>query len=1267
MRNYEEFEAIDEERDYAALDSTNVAVKKQAMDMLSSMCVHNQDGYQKALEIFERFKAEKTDCSRFQLLVDELRQAKTAAYRTTLITLINAVISNNEALRSRVRIRNEFISLKLFDLLSHIRAEANPDETELFNQLDKFDEDKFADEANLASPDGLDLSNLMDVFHAILAQVSGGPQEVVFLNLLQHLLQVDPHDSLGDVIWSTAEKLVHRATLLEAKEDADLLLRPPVQLVKTADRLKSNQDLSSPSLTAVTFPNTDATMDVEVPCGAPLTGSAPPPPPPPPPPGMTSASFVPAPPPPPPQMPTTQNAAQKLNQKSNISNTKNEVFADENSNELMSLPQQNVPKPKTRLKTFNWNKIPVHKVVGKDNLWTKTAVSVNSNMDYGVMEELFAAPQGDSEKTRDSVSSDIERKRKDSNEINLFDPKRSLNVNIFLKQFRSTHENIIDLIRSGDDEGIGAEKLRGLLKILPEPDEIDMLKSYEGNPARLGTAEKFMHQLLQVLNYKLRIEAMLFESEFEVNMGYLKPCAEVIIRTAESIKSSTRLHETLHMVLMAGNFLNTGGYAGNAAGFKLSSLLKLADIRANKPTINLLHYVTEQATITNPSLLSFPDDLDGLSEAAKLSTENLTQEVKSLDVKCQRLTEQLEEADEEVKQRMMEFLRDAQLELNNLNSNVAEIERLRVDIAEFFCEDVATFRLEDCFKIFHNFCQKFRKAIQENEHRKMQEVKAENRRQEEEEKLRRRIAAGESIDNAIKAGQNRATGWSTMPNRRMSDRSGMLSSDEYASDTGTMTGTFSKRDTQESGYASDTAGAKKRARKMIRSSDEDDLMEYLAQGVESTQSRITVGRVLANEALPAFGRHSLRSRPGGRSQEGSASRERPTSSAVEMSSLTHSPSPQQNVSSWLNAAPPSSPTPPTPSRSPTSRMQVDTNQTQARPSSLPLQQPMDQHVPQQAKQSPLTNQSQNSQSNNPWQNIRREKTAQQQVATTPLSNRNSQLFHPNPIGYEAVGQAPTPLATVHDGVGGNVPSPSPQNTLYGTPGNGVVGSEPTVTQTVVGPTPTVPISTRTQSTPSRAPQKTPFSPVQGPSQSIASKWMQPLQENKVQPNLPSSRPWLPSKTLANAMLVFDPKAGCPGEPLGSGTTSPASSSSENVQPHGGRSGEETDTDTIKSGSDKTRKQLTRTASERLRKWRRLPATNGKEDVRPSSHTVQLRSQHGPLENSRLPRTATTPSSIHPRHPDGRCCRERCLLRNGSDCPWIGTGTCHCQRGDQNRV
>lgn len=80
----------------------------------------------------------------------------------------------------------------------------------------------------------------------------------------------------------------------------------------------------------------------------------------------------------------------------------------------------------------------------------------------------------------------------------MLDGKRSLNINIFLKQFRTSNEEIIQLIRNGDHDDIGAEKLRGLLKILPEIDELDMMKSFDGDKSRLGNAEKFLMQLVQV-------------------------------------------------------------------------------------------------------------------------------------------------------------------------------------------------------------------------------------------------------------------------------------------------------------------------------------------------------------------------------------------------------------------------------------------------------------------------------------------------------------------------------------------------------------------------------------------------------------------------------------------------------------------------------------------------------------------------------------------------------------------------------------------------
>ena len=61
-----------------------------------------------------------------------------------------------------------------------------------------------------------------------------------------------------------------------------------------------------------------------------------------------------------------------------------------------------------------------------------------------------------------------------------------------------TNEEIIQLIKDGEHDDIGAEKLRGLLKILPEIDELDMLKAFDGDKQRLGNAEKFLMQLSHV-------------------------------------------------------------------------------------------------------------------------------------------------------------------------------------------------------------------------------------------------------------------------------------------------------------------------------------------------------------------------------------------------------------------------------------------------------------------------------------------------------------------------------------------------------------------------------------------------------------------------------------------------------------------------------------------------------------------------------------------------------------------------------------------------
>lgn len=77
------------------------------------------------------------------------------------------------------------------------------------------------------------------------------------------------------------------------------------------------------------------------------------------------------------------------------------------------LPQQETPVPKAKMKTINWNKIPVNKVMGKHNIWTIVANShLNSPMaelDWNEMEGLFCqqatSAQGSPKMNRDSGGS----------------------------------------------------------------------------------------------------------------------------------------------------------------------------------------------------------------------------------------------------------------------------------------------------------------------------------------------------------------------------------------------------------------------------------------------------------------------------------------------------------------------------------------------------------------------------------------------------------------------------------------------------------------------------------------------------------------------------------------------------------------------------------------------------------------------------------------------------------------------------------------------
>uniref|UniRef100_A0A8D0HF91 FH2 domain containing 1 n=1 Tax=Sphenodon punctatus TaxID=8508 RepID=A0A8D0HF91_SPHPU len=125
---------------------------------------------------------------------------------------------------------------------------------------------------------------------------------------------------------------------------------------------------------------------------------------------------------------------------------------------------------KKRIRSFFWKTIPEEQVRGKNNIWTIPA-SQNYQIDSKTIEEFFG--QQEEATTLDSRSRSCRRSFKETREeINILDGKRSMNIGIFLKQFKKSLQSVIDDLNLGKSELYGSETLHELLKLLPETEEV---------------------------------------------------------------------------------------------------------------------------------------------------------------------------------------------------------------------------------------------------------------------------------------------------------------------------------------------------------------------------------------------------------------------------------------------------------------------------------------------------------------------------------------------------------------------------------------------------------------------------------------------------------------------------------------------------------------------------------------------------------------------------------------------------------------------------
>lgn len=427
------------------------------------------------------------------------------------------------------------------------------------------------------------------------------------------------------------------------------------------------------------------------------------------------------------------------------------------------------------MRTLNWNKIPAQKVLagGRKNLWRRIAESHSGGagipLDFAHLEGLFCQQQllqpsasshtagsggngggagsggagsgseaGGRTGSRDPASG----RSGDEAPLRILDAQRSLQVGIFLKQLRGQADESLlleHLSRGGGSGGgsgggvsLGADKLRALQALLPAPESASALEAalLEREAGQLAPPEAFLAKILRLPDYRLRVESLLLQEELPTVVASLETSMTCLRNAAKEIQECKALHEVLYMILVAGNFLNSGGYAGNAAGFQVMSLLKVAELRSNRPGIGLIHYVAQEADRTQLLGRSGAEAaLPTLDAASRVSGDQVRTDVSALAERVAKLQADASRLaarpphsrDDAFLERTHALIELAQRELERLRRGLRNVEQARTDLAAFFCEDPAGFQLEECFGVIATFWRSFRAADQENRRRSLAE------------------------------------------------------------------------------------------------------------------------------------------------------------------------------------------------------------------------------------------------------------------------------------------------------------------------------------------------------------------------------------------------------------------------------------------------------------------------------------------------------------------------------------------------------------------
>ncbi|XP_063287952.1 protein diaphanous homolog 2 isoform X2 [Pelobates fuscus] len=769
-----------------AIDPKQPNMMTEILKILSAICIVGEENIlDKLLEAITT-AAEINNRERFSPIVEGLENQEAFQLQASCMQFINALLTSPEDLDFRIHLRNEFLRCGLKQVLLDLKEKENE---ELDIQLKVFDENKEDDLLELSHrlrDIRAEMDDINEVYHLLYNMLKDTASESFLLSILQHFLLIrndyyirpqyykvidecvgqivlqcngmDPDFRYGrrlDVDFThlidscvdkaKVEESENKASEFSKKFDEEFSARQEAQaeLQKREEKIKELEtEIQQLRTLGAKLPSGPPTMGgPPPPPPPPIPGGPPPPPPPPPlpggipppppPPGMGPPLAPPPPPfgglPPPPPLFGMPRAPLAM------------------APAVVALPfgmkHKKVFKPETNMKRINWSKIEPQELT-ENCIWVKAKEEKFEHPDLlSRLCQTFATHM----KAKKAMEEEEEKKpivaKKKVKELRVLDSKTAQNLSIFLGSYRMSYDEIKNIILEVDEEKLSESLIQNLIKNLPEQKELSALAQLKSEYEDLCEPEQFGVVMSSMKMLRPRLHGILFKLTFDEHISNIKPDIMSVTLACEELKKSENFKKMVELVLLVGNFMNSGSRNAQSLGFNVSFLCKIRDTKSSDQKTTLLHFLAEVCEERFPEILKFPEELAHVESASKVSAQSLKSNLDAMEHQIKRLESDIENfpktdnRNDKFVEKMKTFAKSAREQYEKLSNMYNNMSKLYDNLGDYFIFDSKALSVEEFFGDLSTFRSLFLDAVKEN-----------NKRREMEEKMKRAKIAKEKAE-----------------------------------------------------------------------------------------------------------------------------------------------------------------------------------------------------------------------------------------------------------------------------------------------------------------------------------------------------------------------------------------------------------------------------------------------------------------------------------------------------------------------------------------